>query len=62
MSAIAAISYRGNAVENTHLAHVAVVDADGTLLHRFGDPQRITLPRSAIKPIQALTVLESGAF
>ena len=59
---IAAVSWRGNAVENTHHAHVAVVDAAGRLLYRYGDPQRPTLPRSAIKPAQALTALESGAF
>jgi L-asparaginase II len=62
MSDIAAITYRGPAVENRHVAHVAVVDAHGTLLRRFGDPQRATLPRSAIKPAQALAILESGAF
>jgi L-asparaginase II len=62
MSDIAAVSYRGPATENTHAAHVAVVDARGTLLWRFGDPYRPTLPRSAIKPAQALAVLESGAF
>jgi len=59
---VAAITYRGPAVENTHLAHVAVVDAAGGLLAHFGDPARATLPRSAIKPVQALAVLESGAF
>lgn len=61
-SPVAAISYRGPAVENTHLAHVAVVDAVGMLHYHFGDPERATLPRSAIKPAQALAILESGAF
>ncbi len=58
----AALVRRGPALENGHLAHVAVVDAQGTLRYRFGDPFRPTLPRSAIKPAQALAVLESGAF
>ncbi|MGH8781715.1 asparaginase [Paraburkholderia sp.] len=59
---IAATEYRGDAVENTHAAHVAITDADGTLLYAFGDPSRVTLPRSAAKPAQALAVLETGAL
>jgi L-asparaginase II len=37
---VAATVYRGEAIENTHLAHVAVVDASGRLLYSFGDPAR----------------------
>jgi L-asparaginase II len=59
---VAATVYRGEAVENTHLAHVAVVDASGRLLYSFGDPSRVTLARSAAKPAQALAVLETGAL
>jgi L-asparaginase II len=59
---VAATVYRGESVENTHAAHVAVVDADGRLLYAFGDPSRITLARSAAKPAQALAVLETGAL
>src|ERR1700737_408446 len=59
---VAATAYRGPAVENTHLAHVAVVDASGRLVYAFGDPHRPTLPRSAVKPVQALAVLETGAL
>lgn len=61
-SPIAATVYRGPAVENTHLAHVAVVDATGRLVCAFGDPHRPTLPRSAVKPAQALAILETGAL
>jgi L-asparaginase II len=61
-SPIAATVYRGEAIENTHIAHVAVVQADGRLLYSFGDPSRITLARSAAKPAQALAVLETGAL
>ena len=57
----AVVTYRGDAIENTHVAHVAVVDARGRLLARFGDPFRMTLARSAAKPAQALSVLETGA-
>lgn len=59
---IAATVYRGDSIENTHLAHVAVVDANGRLLASFGDPSRVTLARSAAKPAQALAVLETGAL
>ncbi|MEX3639242.1 asparaginase [Paraburkholderia sp. BR14320] len=59
---VAATIYRGESVENTHLAHVAVVDADGRLLYSFGDAARVTLARSAAKPAQALAVLETGAL
>jgi L-asparaginase II len=59
---IAATVYRGDAIENTHVAHVAVVDADGRLLLSFGDPLRMTLARSAAKPAQALAVIETGAL
>ncbi|KXU91361.1 asparaginase [Paraburkholderia monticola] len=59
---VAATIYRGDSIENTHLAHVAVVDADGRLLYSFGDAARMTLARSAAKPAQALTVLETGAL
>lgn len=59
---VAASSWRGDALENSHLAHVAVVDGQGRLLRWFGDPHRFTLARSAAKPAQALAVLESGAL
>ncbi|WP_109476538.1 asparaginase [Paraburkholderia sp. C35] len=59
---VAATVYRGDVVENTHIAHVAVVDTDGTLLASCGEPSRLTLARSAAKPAQALAVVETGAL
>lgn len=52
--------YRGDAVESTHLGHVAVVDANGNLLYSYGDPHRQTFARSSMKPIQAIPVIETG--
>jgi len=59
---VAVATYRGEAVENTHRAHIAVVDFDGRLLLSSGHSMRQTYPRSAAKPAQALAVLETGAL
>ncbi|KAH7325666.1 putative thermolabile L-asparaginase [Stachybotrys elegans] len=55
------ISDRGGIVENTHAVHAAVVDSTGRLLFSLGNPSRLTLARSAVKPAQTLAVLETGA-
>ena len=52
---------RGGLVETVHRVHVAVVDADGALVARVGDPDFVTFWRSAAKPFQALPLLEDGA-
>jgi L-asparaginase II len=53
---------RGAVVESRHRVHVAVVDADGTLRAYAGDPDLTTFWRSSAKPIQALPVVDDGAF
>lgn len=58
---IVAHVHRGGVVESTHLGHVAVVDHQGALLYAYGDPYRLTYARSAMKPIQALPIIETGA-
>ncbi len=52
---------RGQYVESNHEIHAAVVDRTGRLLYFVGDPQRLTFPRSSMKPFQAVPVIESGA-
>ncbi|MFM7345848.1 MAG: asparaginase [Tagaea sp.] len=52
---------RGQAVESRHNVIVAVADADGRILRSHGDVGRAVFPRSAIKPIQSLGLIESGA-
>lgn len=52
---------RGNIVESTHRGSVAVVDADGGVVLEIGDIDRPVFPRSAVKAIQALPFVESGA-
>lgn len=52
---------RGDIVESRHRGAIAVVDADGGLVLSIGDVERATFPRSAVKVIQALPLVESGA-
>ena len=54
-------SLRGQLVESVHRVSVAVVDADGRLVARAGDPELTTFIRSAAKPFQALPLVEDGA-
>lgn len=48
-------------VESVHRAACAVVSASGSIVHQWGDVGAAIFPRSAIKPIQVLPLLESGA-
>jgi L-asparaginase II len=57
----AVVVTRGAGVDAVHHAAVAVVDAEGRLTHRYGDPELVVFTRSAIKPFQALSLVRSGA-
>lgn len=52
---------RGAVVESAHRGAVAVFDADGKAVWEIGDTHRPVFPRSAVKAIQALPLVESGA-
>ena len=52
---------RGDVVESRHRGAVAVCDADGRVAGSLGDIGRPVFPRSAVKAIQALPLVESGA-
>lgn len=52
---------RGTGVESRHRGHALIVDARGKVLAHWGDFDSLVFPRSAIKPIQALPLVESGA-
>ena len=52
---------RGAVVESGHRGAVAVFDADGKPFRELGDTARPVFPRSAVKAIQALPLVESGA-
>jgi L-asparaginase II len=52
---------RGDRVESQHRVSYAVVDADGNPIHHEGEVREPVFPRSAVKPLQALPMVESGA-
>jgi L-asparaginase II len=52
---------RGERVESAHRGAVAVVDADGARVLALGAVERAVYPRSAVKALQALPLVETGA-
>lgn len=52
---------RGTLVESRHRGAVCVVDGDGRTMLEIGDVEAPVFPRSAVKAIQALPLVESGA-
>lgn len=52
---------RGGTVESFHRGALAIVDADGAVHTAIGDVDRPIFPRSAVKVLQALPLVASGA-
>jgi L-asparaginase II len=52
---------RGGLVESTHAGAIAIVRATGEVVASVGDIAAPAFPRSAIKPLQAMPLLETGA-
>lgn len=52
---------RGGMVESFHRGRYVVMRADGTVVAEGGDIDALMYPRSAIKPLLAIPLLESGA-
>jgi L-asparaginase II len=52
---------RGQHVESSHRGAIAIADPDGRLLLALGDVCRPVFPRSAVKALQAIPLIESGA-
>jgi L-asparaginase II len=52
---------RGGLVESRHRGAIAVADAAGRQVFAAGDVATSVFPRSAVKPLQALPLVESGA-
>jgi L-asparaginase II len=52
---------RGGMVESRHRGIAAIVDADGHVVAHWGDFEKPVFARSAIKSLQAIPLVESGA-
>ena len=52
---------RGNSVETIHRGSYVVVNAQGETKISAGDVENLVFPRSGVKPIQALALIETGA-
>ncbi len=52
---------RGNMIESIHRGAAAVTDANGSIIDEVGNIDNLIYPRSAIKPLQAIAFVESGA-
>lgn len=53
---------RGGIVEGLVRGHLALVDGRGQVVHALGDPDTITTLRSAAKPFQASSFVDSGTL
>lgn len=53
--------WRGPAVESVHFGIAAVSNASGEVVYGWGDTDVVTFPRSSLKPIQAIALVETGA-
>lgn len=53
--------WRGPFLESVHMGHAVVCDGSGQIVHAWGDPEAVIMPRSSSKMIQALPLIRSGA-
>lgn len=56
-----AVVERSGFIESRHSGIAIVLAADGTVSEKLGDPTALILPRSSLKPLQALACLSAGA-
>lgn len=61
-SSIVVQVHRGPLIESLHRGHIVVVDQFARTLASFGDPNTFIFVRSCAKPLQAISVIESGAI
>lgn len=52
---------RNNTVESRHFGAAVVCDYKGAVMHSWGDIKDLIFPRSALKPMLAIHLVESGA-
>ena len=53
--------WRGPEIESVHFGAAAVANAAGEVIYGWGDTGIVTFPRSSLKPIQAIALVETGA-
>src|SRR6185437_2906907 len=51
---------RSSVVESVHAGHLVVLDADGDVSFQLGDPGQPIFPRSTLKPVQAVGMVQAG--
>jgi len=61
MNPVLVNQWRGNAIECRYRGAVAVLESSGRVFSSLGDIQRAVFPRSAIKFLQAIPFVQSGA-
>jgi L-asparaginase II len=61
LAPVGVVVVRGGRVESRHRVSYAIAEAGGRLQHAAGVVARPVFPRSAVKPLQALPLVESGA-
>ena len=52
---------RGGMVESQHLVSAVLSKSDGTTEKVWGDSEMPVYPRSAVKPLQSMALVSSGA-
>lgn len=52
---------RNNTIESRHFGAAVVCDYKGTVVESWGDIDQLVFPRSALKPMLAIHLIESGA-
>lgn len=63
MNPILLESHRGSLIENIHRGSLIILNSSGNSILSVGNPEtRDFFARSALKPLQALTLLTSGAY
>ena len=61
MNPVLAEVLRGGVVESRHRGTVVAVNADGKTVLSLGDTDELVFPRSSLKPLQVIPLVESGA-
>ncbi|TAM70419.1 MAG: asparaginase [Microbacteriaceae bacterium] len=56
-----AVVWRSGLIESRHFGSLIALDAAGDIALALGDPDAVVLPRSTVKPMQALACVAAGA-